>query len=54
MSMELDLPLPDHSTVCRRVRKLNIAMPVIPTAEGIHARSRFYRGQSVWRRGMEN
>ncbi len=26
--MGLDLPVPDHNTVCRRVRKLNIAIPV--------------------------
>ncbi|NEP73274.1 MAG: IS5 family transposase [Okeania sp. SIO2G4] len=34
--MGLDLPVPDHSTVCRRVRKLNIAIPVMPRTEGIH------------------
>ncbi len=34
--MELDLPVPDHSTVSRRMRKLNITIPVMPTTEGIH------------------
>ncbi|NEN87635.1 MAG: hypothetical protein F6K48_01340 [Okeania sp. SIO3H1] len=40
--MGLDLPVSDHSTVCRRVKKLNIVIPVMTTREGIHARSRFY------------
>lgn len=34
--MGLDLPVPDHSTVCRRVKKLNIVIPIMPTTEGIH------------------
>ncbi len=34
--MDLDLPVPDHSTVSRRLKKLNIAIPVMPTKEGIH------------------
>ncbi|NES64069.1 MAG: IS5 family transposase, partial [Okeania sp. SIO2D1] len=34
--MELDLPVPDHSTVSRRVRKLNIVIPVMPRTEGMH------------------
>ncbi|MDJ0515995.1 MAG: transposase [Trichodesmium sp. MO_231.B1] len=34
--MELDLVVPDHSTVCRRVRKLNIVIPVMPSSERIH------------------
>lgn len=52
--MELDLPVPDHSTVSRRLAKLNITIPVMPKAEGIHAGSRFYWGESIWRRGMED
>ncbi len=46
--MELDLPVPDHSTVSRLIRKLNITIPVIPKAEGTHERSRFYESQSIW------
>lgn len=34
--MELDLPVPDHSTVSRRLRKLNIVIPVMPRTEGMH------------------
>ena len=34
--MDLDLPVPDHSTVSRRLLKLNIQLPVIPTNETIH------------------
>ncbi len=49
--MELDLSVPDHTTVCRRLRKLNIVIPVMPTAQGVHARSRFYGGQSIWALG---
>ena len=29
--MDLYLPVPDYSTVSRRLQKLNIQMPVIPT-----------------------
>nr|WP_287287162.1 MULTISPECIES: IS5 family transposase [unclassified Okeania] len=34
--MDLDLPVPDHSTVSRRLPKLNVKLPVIPTNEAIH------------------
>ncbi len=34
--MGLDLPVPDHSTVYRRVRKLNITIAVRPRTEGMH------------------
>ncbi|MEM1169896.1 MAG: transposase, partial [Cyanobacteria bacterium P01_H01_bin.35] len=34
--MGLDLPVLEHSTVCRRVKKLNIVIPVKPTREGMH------------------
>lgn len=34
--MDLDLPVPDHSTVSRRLQKLDIQLPVIPTNEAIH------------------
>ncbi len=34
--IDLDLPVPDHSTVSRRLSKLNVQLPVIPTNEAIH------------------
>ena len=48
--MDLDLPVPDHSTVSRRLLKLNIQLPVIPTNETIPYSSRLYRGESLRRR----
>ena len=36
MLMELDLPVPDHSTLSRRLRKLNIDIPLMPTTEAMH------------------
>ncbi|NES08315.1 MAG: hypothetical protein F6K22_39515 [Okeania sp. SIO2F4] len=30
------LSVPDHSTAYRRVRKLNIVIPVMPTTEGMY------------------
>ena len=41
------LPVPDHSTVCRRVKKLNIVIPVKPTCEGMHLVVDSLLGQSV-------
>ncbi|NEQ74097.1 MAG: hypothetical protein F6K24_44130 [Okeania sp. SIO2D1] len=29
--MKLDLPVPDHITVSRRMRKMDIVMPVVPS-----------------------
>ncbi|NEP04748.1 MULTISPECIES: transposase [Okeania] len=34
--MEIDLPVPDHSTLSRRLSKLTIEIPVKPTTEAIH------------------
>lgn len=34
--MEIDLPVPDHSTLCRRLSKLDIKIPILPTTEAIH------------------
>lgn len=34
--MGLDLPVLDYSRVCRRVKKLNIVIPVMPTCEEMH------------------
>ncbi len=34
--MEIDLPVPDHSTLSRRLGKLNINIPVMPATEAIH------------------
>ncbi len=34
--MDLDLPIPDHSTVSRRLQKLSVQLPVIPSNEAIH------------------
>lgn len=34
--MDLDLPIPDHSTVSRRLQKLSVQLPVISSNEAIH------------------
>ncbi|MDE5078887.1 MAG: IS5 family transposase [Trichodesmium sp. St2_bin6] len=34
--MRADLPVPDHTTLSRRLGKLNIHIPVMPTTEAIH------------------
>ena len=52
--MGLDLPAGDHSTVCRRVKKLNIAIPVKPTREGMHLVVDSTGVKVYGRWGMEN
>lgn len=34
--MGIDLPVPDHSTLSRRIGKVAVEMPVVPSAGGIH------------------
>lgn len=34
--MGIEMPVPDHSTLSRRLGKLNIAIPVLPVSEGLH------------------
>lgn len=34
--MDLDLPVPDHSTISRRLQKLNVQLPVMPANEALH------------------
>ncbi|NES79907.1 transposase [Okeania hirsuta] len=34
--MGIDLPVPDHSTLCRRLSKLNINIPILPATETMH------------------
>ena len=34
--MGVDLTVPDHTTLSRRLGKLNIDIPVMPTTEAIH------------------
>ncbi len=34
--MNLDLSVPDHSTISRRLQRLNVQLPVISTNEAIH------------------
>lgn len=34
--MGIDLDVPDHSTVSRRMSKLPVTLPVIPKAEAVH------------------
>ncbi len=52
--MDLDLPIPDHSTVSRRLQKLSVQLPVIPSNEAIHLVVDSLLGKSLWGRGMEN
>ena len=52
--MGLDLPVPDHSTVCRRLRKLNIVIPIMPTTEGMHLVVNSTGVKVYGRWGMEN
>ncbi|NET17547.1 MAG: hypothetical protein F6K08_34365 [Okeania sp. SIO1H6] len=33
--MGIDLPVPDHSTLCRRLSKLDIKIPILPTTEAM-------------------
>ncbi len=42
--MKVDLPVPDHSTLSRRLSKLNIEIPVKPTRLSHTPGSRLYRG----------
>ena len=51
--MGVTLPVPDHSTVSRRLGKLSIALPVVEGRGGAPCSGRFDRHQSVRRRGME-
>ncbi|MEO1299121.1 MAG: IS5 family transposase [Cyanobacteria bacterium J06636_16] len=34
--MELDLPVPEHSTVSRRKGQLQVALPVVPSSASVH------------------
>lgn len=34
--MGVQMPVPDHSTLSRRMGKLNVVIPVVPTSEAIH------------------
>jgi IS5 family transposase len=34
--MGIAMPVPDHSTLSRRLGKLNIVIPVLPVSEGLH------------------
>ncbi|NET46124.1 transposase [Okeania sp. SIO2B3] len=34
--IEVDLPVPDHSTLSRRLGKLNIEIPVLTARKAIH------------------
>ncbi len=54
--MELELPVPDHSILSRRLSKLNIEIPVVPPRRprGHASSRRLYRGKSVWRGRIEN
>ncbi len=52
--MGLDLPVPDHSSANRRVRKLNITIPVMARTEGIHLVVDSTGVKVYGRWGMEN
>ena len=45
--MDLDLPVPDHSTISRPLQKLNVQLPVMPESRSPSSGSRFYRGESL-------
>ena len=34
--MDLDLPVPDNSTISRPLQKLNVQLPVMPANEALH------------------
>jgi Transposase DDE domain len=34
--MGIDLPVPDHSTLSRRLGKLSVSLPVLPKTKGVH------------------
>ena len=42
------LPVPDHSTLSRRLGKLNIEISVLPAREAIHLVVDSLLGQSIW------
>ena len=68
--MQIDLPVPDHSTVSRRLGRLKrdlplrltatqasslkIELPVQKSKSARHNRNRFNRGKSVWGGRVEN
>ena len=35
--MRIELPVPDHSTLSRRMGKLEVSLPVLPKQGGRHA-----------------
>jgi hypothetical protein len=51
--MKLELPIPDHSTLSRRIGKLSVELPTAPVSGAIHLVVDESGVESLWRRGME-
>ncbi|OUL36029.1 hypothetical protein BV372_09030 [Nostoc sp. T09] len=54
MLMGIELAVPDHSTLSRRLSKLLVELPVIPKKKAVHVVVDSTLGESLWRRRMES